>query len=58
MTAGRYLGKDIYVGVSQGTSPTSGQAKVQVEVTPHISIETDVGPTSGGQLGARWKYDY
>lgn len=58
VTAGRYLSKDVYVGVSQGTSATSGEAKVEVEVTPHITIETEVGPTSGGQLGARWKYDY
>jgi translocation and assembly module TamB len=58
VTAGRYLGKDVYVGVSQGTGAKSGEAKVEVEVTPHITIETEVGPTSGGQLGARWKYDY
>lgn len=58
VAAGRYLSRDVYVGVSQGTGLTSGQAQVEVEVIPNVTIETEVGPTTGGEIGARWKYDY
>jgi len=58
LTAGRYLAKDVYVGVSQGAGAKSGEATVEVEVAPNVTIETEVGPTSGGQIGARWKRDY
>lgn len=58
LTAGRYLAKDVYVGVSQGAGAKSGEATVEVEVTPNVTIETEIGPTSGSQIGARWKFDY
>ncbi|MBE0529912.1 MAG: translocation/assembly module TamB domain-containing protein [Rhodospirillales bacterium] len=58
LTAGRYLSKDVYVGVSQGAGAKSGEATVEVEVAPNVTIETEVGPTSGSQIGARWKLDY
>ncbi|MDX9861724.1 MAG: translocation/assembly module TamB domain-containing protein, partial [Rhodospirillales bacterium] len=58
LTSGRYLAKDVYVGVSQGAGAKSGEATVEVELTPNVTIETEIGPTSGSQIGARWKFDY
>ncbi len=58
VTAGRYINKDVYVGVSQGTGAKSSQARVEVEVVPNVTLETEVGPTTGGEIGARWKFDY
>lgn len=58
VSAGRYLSKDVYVGVSQGTGAKSGEATVEVEIVPNVTIETEVGPTSGSRIGARWKLDY
>jgi len=58
VTAGRYLARDVYVGISQGAGAASGEATVEVELTPNVILETEIGPTSGGQIGARWKRDY
>lgn len=58
VTAGRYINKDVYVGVSQGSGAKSSQARVEVEVVPNVTLETEVGPTTGGEIGARWKFDY
>jgi translocation and assembly module TamB len=58
VAAGRYLGDGVYIGVNQGANAKSGEARVEVEVTPNITVETEVGPETGGRLGARWKLDY
>jgi hypothetical protein len=31
---------------------------VNIELTPHISIETDAGQTGDAGLGVNWKLDY
>lgn len=56
--AGKYLTDDVFVGVSQGTDPTSTKVTVEVEVTPNISVESDVGQDATGRVGVFWKFDY
>ena len=58
VTAGRYVGEGIFVGVTQGADPKGGEARVEVEVTPNVSVETDIGPNTSGRVGARWSLDY
>ncbi len=58
VSAGRYLSEGVYVGVNQGADARSGEAKYEVEITPNVTVETEVGPQSGSQIGARWKFDY
>jgi translocation and assembly module TamB len=57
VSAGKYVADGVYVGVDQTVSGQS-RAKVEVEVTPHISVETDVGSQNGSGIGLNWKTDY
>lgn len=56
--AGKYLSDRVYLEVEQGMDPQSSKAKVQVEVTPNITVESEVGANSEGGMGVRWKWDY
>ncbi len=56
--AGKYVSKGVYVGVQQGLQATSGQVTVNIDVTKHLSLETDVGAASNSRAGVSWKYDY
>ena len=58
VSAGRYVGSRVFVGVDQGSSDDSTQATVEVEVTPNISVESGVGADNSGRLGVKWKWDY
>jgi translocation and assembly module TamB len=58
VSAGRYVGSGVFVGVDQGTTGDSAQATVEVEVTPNISVESGVGADSSGRVGIKWKWDY
>jgi translocation and assembly module TamB len=58
VSAGRYVGSRVFVGVDQGSSGDSTQATVEVEVTPNISVESGVGADNSGRLGVKWKWDY
>jgi translocation and assembly module TamB len=57
ISAGKYLREGVFVGVDQSVSGQS-KAKVEVEVTPNITVETDVGSKGGAGLGLNWKLDY
>jgi translocation and assembly module TamB len=56
--AGKYLSDKVYLEVEQGMDPQSSKAKVQVEVTPNITVESEAGANSEGGMGVRWKWDY
>jgi translocation and assembly module TamB len=56
--AGKYLSDRVYLEVEQGMDPQGSKAKVQVEVTPNITVESEVGANSEGGMGVRWKWDY
>ncbi len=56
--AGKYVADDVFVGVTQGADPTSTKVTVEVEVTPNISVESDVGQDASGRVGVFWKWDY
>jgi translocation and assembly module TamB len=58
VSAGRYIGSRVFVGVDQGSASDSTQATVEVEVTPNISVESGVGADNSGRVGLKWKWDY
>jgi translocation and assembly module TamB len=58
VSAGKYIGNGITVGVSQGLSPPTSQVTVGVQLRPHISVQTDVGSHGGTGVGLYYKYDY
>jgi translocation and assembly module TamB len=57
ISAGKYVADGVYVGVDQSVSGQS-RAKVEVEITPNISVETDVGAQGSQGIGLNWKMDY
>ncbi|MFH1122085.1 MAG: translocation/assembly module TamB domain-containing protein, partial [Pseudomonadota bacterium] len=58
VSAGKYLSDTIYLEVEQGVGPGSGKASVQWEITPNITVETEVGANAQGGGGVNWKWDY
>jgi translocation and assembly module TamB len=58
VSAGKYVAEGVYVGVDQGASTNTSRGKVEIEIAPNISVETDVGVTGGNGLGLNWKRDY
>ncbi|MAE51278.1 MAG: hypothetical protein CMH27_05675 [Micavibrio sp.] len=55
---GKYLTDKVYMELEQGAGAASGAASIQVEVTPTINVETEVGQDA--QAGGRvlWHWDY
>ncbi len=58
VTVGKYVTEKVYVGVSQGTQPGTGFTTVEVEVSPNISVESNVGQDGRSDVGVKWKWDY
>jgi translocation and assembly module TamB len=58
VSAGKYVTEDVYIGVQQGTTVTSGAVEAEVELTPNISIESGVGQTGDSNIGIKFKWDY
>lgn len=56
--AGKYLSDDVFLEVEKGVTPGSGKARVQVELTPNLSVGTEVDETSQTGFGLQWRYDY
>jgi len=56
--AGRYLTDDVYVGVKQGTSAQQSAAGVEVELTPNITVESEVTGSGANKSGVRFRWDY
>ncbi|SMC24454.1 autotransporter secretion inner membrane protein TamB [Desulfacinum hydrothermale DSM 13146] len=55
---GKYLSDTVRVEVEQGLGEGSGRVGVEVEVTPNISLETELGGDTGAGVGVQWRIDY
>ncbi|GKT10037.1 translocation/assembly module TamB domain-containing protein [Desulforhabdus sp. TSK] len=55
---GKYLTEDIYVDVQKNVSGQAGRARVEVELTPNITITGEAGSDATTGLGVNWKRDY
>ena len=58
VSVGKYVSDNIYVGVDQGAEAGTTRAKVQIDLTPNISVETEMGQSSDSSVGIFWKWDY
>jgi translocation and assembly module TamB len=58
LSAGRYVAEGVYVGVSQGASSASSAATVEIEVTPNVKIESEIGANAAGKAGVNLEWDY
>jgi len=56
--AGTYAAEGVYLGVKQGVSDKSGAVAVEIEVTPNISVESEIGITGESDIGIKFKWDY
>ena len=58
VSAGKYIQEGIYVGVEQGALASDSSVKVEVKVTPQISLDTRIGQNASSDIGINWKWDY
>jgi translocation and assembly module TamB len=58
LSVGKYVGDDAYVAVEKGLGDDGGKVSVEYEITPRISVQTEVGADSAGGVEVRWKWDY
>jgi len=55
--AGKYLNENIYFKVEKGMAEDSGQVRVNIQMTPRISLESKAGSENQG-LYITWSYTY
>lgn len=58
VSGGRYLGEGVYVGVEQGLDEQSSRVDVEIELTPNIKVESDVGADAEGRIGVNPEWNY
>lgn len=58
VVAGKYILDGVYLEVEKGTEATKDKASLQVEVTPNITVGTEVGVDSAGGVSLNWRWDY
>lgn len=58
LQVGKYITDRVYVGVEQRAASEGTEAQVEVELTPNLTLESDIGVKSSGNVGLRWTYDY
>jgi translocation and assembly module TamB len=58
LSAGRYVAKGVYVGVSQGAKSSTSAATVEIEVTPNVKVESEMGANADGKAGINLEWDY
>lgn len=55
---GKYISDKVYLEVEQGAEEQSSKAKVSIDVSPNISVESSTGATGQNTVGVMWKRDY
>jgi translocation and assembly module TamB len=58
VSVGKYLSEDVYVEVEKGLSPATGKASLKWDVTPNITVGTDVGVNAQAGVSVDWRWDY
>ena len=57
-SVGKYLNDDVYVEIEKGVGSEGGKVSVEVDITPNISVESEVGLDAQSGVGINWKWDY
>lgn len=58
VSVGKYLSEKVYMEVEKGLGPKGGKGSVVWELTPNITVETEVGENAEIGGGVNWKWDY
>ena len=56
-SAGKYISDNVFLEFQQGVTPGSAKAKLEIELTPSLSAETQIGQQGTGS-SLHWTYDY
>jgi len=55
---GKYLTDKVYLEVEQGNQAFGRKTKIEVELTPKISVESIIGEKGDSSFGMNWRFDY
>ena len=55
---GKYVTDKVYLEVEQGVTDGGSKARVQVDLTPNLSVGSTVDDQSQTGVGVQWRYDY
>ncbi|MBN1626332.1 MAG: translocation/assembly module TamB domain-containing protein, partial [Deltaproteobacteria bacterium] len=58
VSVGKYLSDELYIELEKGLGTESGKASFTWEVTPNITIDTELNENSSTGVGLNWKWDY
>ena len=58
LEAGKYLTDDVYLDVKQGATPETSSVGVGVDLTPNVSVESDMRQSGASDVGVKFKLDY
>ena len=58
VSGGKYVAEGVYVGATQGLTPQSSKVTVEIDVRPHLTVQTDLSQTGGSGIGLNYKFDY
>lgn|GEM_PF-2836106 len=56
--AGKYISEDVFVEVESGSASGSSKVRVEMDLTPRISVDSTVDEKSNTGFGVNWNYDY
>ncbi|MEO5354993.1 MAG: translocation/assembly module TamB [Magnetococcus sp. XQGC-1] len=56
--AGKYIRENVLLGVERGLKQGSGKVSVELEMTPNITVQTEMDETNKSGVGVNWKVDY
>ena len=57
-TAGQYVADNVFIAVDQGLTTGGTRGRVEVELTPNITVRGDVDDQSRSGVGLDWSFDY
>jgi len=55
---GRNVAPGVYLGAKQGAEPGSSTAVVEIEVTPNVKVESELGADARSRVGISVEWDY
>jgi translocation and assembly module TamB len=58
VSVGKYVTEGVYLEAEKGLSKEAGNVSVEIELTPNISFESEVGLDSEGGVGLNWRWSY
>ncbi len=58
VSVGKYIGDRVYVTLEHGVGVEGGRARVEIELTSSLRLETDMGPNADAGLDLGWRWDH